>query len=121
MEVVAFAQRPATARNTGVLSVGPNSINTLVQGVGWIDSTSYQIRRLRTDLLAPSPELGVERETTTIQYGAVYFKGMPQVHWLPIQVEVIVIWQNTTMHNDHTYSHFRLFNVDSQHRVSPPK
>ena len=71
-------------------------------------------------MLAPLPGLGVERETTTIQYGAVYFKGMTQVHWLPKKVEVIVTWKNTTLRNDHTYSHFRLFSVESQHRESPP-
>jgi hypothetical protein len=120
-EVVAFAQRPAIARNTGELSVGSNSVPILVQGVAWIDSASYQIRRLRTDLLAPRPEIGVQRETTIIQYGAVYFKGVTQVQWLPKEVEVIVIWRNTTLHNDHTYSHFRLFSVESEHRENPPK
>jgi hypothetical protein len=115
-EVVAFAQRPAIARNTGELSVGSNSVQILVQGVAWIDSAGYQIRRLRTDMLAPHPELGVERETTIIQYGAVYFKGTTQAHWLPKEVEVIVTWKNTTLHNDHTYSHFRLFSVESEHR-----
>jgi hypothetical protein len=80
-----------------------------------------QVRRLRTDMLAPRPELGVERETTIIQYGPVYFKGTTQAYWLPKEVEVIVIWRNTTMHNDHTYSHFRLFSVESEHREKPPK
>ena len=120
-EVVAFAQRPAIARNMGELSVGSNSVQILVQGVAWIDSTSYQIKRLRTDMLTPRPELGVERETTIIQYGAVYFKGMTQVHWLPKEVEVIVNWKNSTLHNDHTYSHFRLFSVESEHKENPPK
>jgi hypothetical protein len=120
-EVVAFAQRPGIARNTGELSVGSNSVKILVQGVAWIDSSGYQIRRLRTDMLAPCPELGVERETTTIHYGAVYFKGITQVNWLPKEVEVIVTWKNTTLHNDHTYSHFRLFTVESEHRESSPK
>jgi hypothetical protein len=120
-EVVAFAQRPGIARNTGELSVGSNSLQILVQGVAWVDSATYQIRRLRTDMLAPCPELGVERETTIIQYGAVYFKGITQVNWLPKEVEVIVTWKNTTLHNDHAYSHFRLFSVESEHRESPPK
>jgi hypothetical protein len=42
-EVVAFAQRPAIARNTGELAVGSNSVQILLQGVAWIDSISYQI------------------------------------------------------------------------------
>jgi hypothetical protein len=90
-----------------------------VQGVAWIDSASYQIRRLRIDMPTPRPELGLDRETTIIQYSAVYFKGMTQLQWLPKEVEVIVNWKNTTLHNDHTYSHFRLFAVKSEHRERP--
>ncbi len=119
-EVVAFAQRPASARLGGEIGIGSSSVQTLVQGVAWVDSSGYQIRRLRTDMLAPRPELGLNRETTTIQYGAVYFKGVSQEHWLPKEVEVIVTWRNTTLRNHHTYSHFRLFSVQSEERQNPP-
>ena len=119
-EVVAFAQRPAGARFVGAIELGASHVQTLRQGVAWIDSSDYQIRRLRTDLLAPRPELGLDRETTTIQYGAVYFKGVSQVHWLPKEVEVIIAWKNATLRNDHTYSHFRIFSVDSEDRQTAP-
>ena len=41
----------------------------LLQGIAWIDQSDFRIVRLRTDLLAPQPEIQVQRQTASILFG----------------------------------------------------
>src|SRR5208337_3679007 len=73
--VIAFAQLPTKAKLNGAFKHGQTSVTTFSQGLAWIDSQSYQITHLRTDLLKPLPEINLERETTEIAFSEVHFKG----------------------------------------------
>jgi hypothetical protein len=119
--VVAFAQQPAKARLSGAFKFGATSMPTFSQGLAWIDSQSYQIIRLRTDLLRPLPEINLERETTEIAYGEVQFKGITAAFWLPQQVTVAVDWNGKQFRNEHRYSEFKVFNVEAVERRGKPK
>lgn len=66
--VVAFAQRPGIARVVGRINFGQTSILVLFQGIAWIDSTSYQIIRMRTDLLPSKESVGPRRQATEIEF-----------------------------------------------------
>jgi len=83
----------------------------LFQGIVWIDSNSYKIVRLRSDLLSPQPKIRLERQTTEITYQPVQFKELASAMWLPSEVAVTVEWKGRTFRNSHTYSRFKLFNV----------
>jgi hypothetical protein len=62
--------------------------------VAWIDRTTYQIIRMRMDLLAPRPEAGLDEETTDITYREVRFPEMPGTAlWLPQEVTVTIDWE----------------------------
>jgi hypothetical protein len=90
-DVVAFAQRPGWAQATIRASVGGRAVQLLAQGVAWIDATTYQITRMRTDLLAPRPEIGLDEETIEITYREVRFPALPgTVLWLPQEVNVTI-------------------------------
>ena len=90
-DVIAFAQRPGWAQAAIRANVGGHSVQLLVQGLAWVDPTSYQIIRLRTDLLAPRPEVGLASETTEINYQEVRFPEMTGISlWLPQEVTVVV-------------------------------
>ena len=119
--VVAFAQKPVTARSYGLFKSGKTTITTFSQGLAWIDSQSYQITRLRTDLLKPLPEVNLETETTEIAFAAVRFKGIPTGFWLPQQVTVNVDWNGKHFRNEHRYSDYKLFNVEATERMRKPK
>jgi hypothetical protein len=120
--VVAFAQQPALARLQGFFSVaGGTSAKTLSQGLAWIDSRTYQIIRLRTDLLFPVPRIHLARQTTEVRYAEVHFKKHGISLWLPSQVEVTVEWKGKLRRNSHFYSEFRLFNVESSWKARSPK
>jgi hypothetical protein len=66
--VISFAQVPAQVRKPSLLATAKDTIPLLYQGVAWIDGNDFQILRLRTDLLAPLPQLGLNRVTSTIEY-----------------------------------------------------
>ncbi len=111
-QVVAFAQRPERAQALGAFNVGELSARTLSQGVAWVDSINYQIIRMRTDLLKPLEKFRLDRETTEIQFGEVRFKQIGSPQWLPLNVAVTVEWRGRILRNLHTYSGFKLFNVN---------
>jgi tetratricopeptide (TPR) repeat protein len=119
--VVAFAQQPAKARLNGTFKSGGLSMTTFSQGLAWIDPQSYQITRLRTELLKPLQEINLERETTEIAYGEVHFKGFSEGFWVPQQVTVTVDWNGKHFRNEHRYSDFQLFHVEAIEKRGKPK
>lgn len=119
--VVAFAQLPTKSKLYGMFKYSGNSVATFTQGVAWINPQTYQILRLRTDLLQPLPEVKLGRQTTDISYGEVHFKGVDRAFWLPRDVTVTVSWGSRNLRNEHQYSGFRVFNIASTEKVSKPK
>lgn len=94
---------------------------TFSQGLAWIDSETYEIIRVRTDLLAPLLKVKLERTTTEIAYGEVYFKSVGRKLSLPRQVTVTVDWNGKHLLNQHRYSDFELFNVEATDKIGKPK
>jgi hypothetical protein len=111
--VVAFAQYPGKARVAGAFRVNGAPKSTYFQGVAWIDARNYEIVRLRQDLLAPLPEIRLERQMTEIDFGAVRFKKSTEEFWLPQRVSVAVDWNGKRLRNEHRYSNFELFSVNA--------
>ncbi len=120
--VVAFAEHPIPAAVAVVFKLSSGeSIPVILQGIAWIDAETYQIVRIRTDLLAPQTENGLHRETTVVQLHQVTFRDSSAVLWLPREVEVTVQFRDVLLHNRHRYSDYQLFKVDTEQRVQPPK
>jgi tetratricopeptide (TPR) repeat protein len=119
--VIAFAQQPAKARLNGGFKTGETRMTTLSQGLAWVDSKSYEIIRLRTDLLMPLAEVKLERATTEIAFGEVHFKGIDKGFLVPRQVTVTVDWNGRHLRNEHRYSDFKLFHVETTNRPGKPK
>ncbi len=119
--VVAFAQIPAKAHLTGNFLKGPTVVTTLSQGLAWIDTDTYRIIRLHTDLLVPLPELHLEKETLDIDFNEVHFKQLKEALWLPEDVTVTLDWNGKLLRNRHEYADFKIFNVDASEKVGKPK
>ena len=111
--VVAFAQYPGKARIAGAFLVNRAPKSMYFQGLAWIDTRNYEIVRLRQDLLAPLPEIRLERQTTEIDFAAVRFRKFTEEFWLPQRVSVAVDWSGKRLRNEHRYSNFELFNVSA--------
>jgi len=118
--VVAFAQKPGFATVTGMLIEAGRSVRLLFQGIAWIDEESFRIVRLRTDLLAPRPEIGLQKETTQLQFGMEPLRKIGSSLWLPQQVVVTAERNNQRSRNTHRYSDYRLFKVESRILSAPP-
>jgi hypothetical protein len=113
-DVIAFAQDPNARPVVELAQMGNQSAVILVQGVAWIDPVTYQIVRLRTDLLAPPPLLDLAKQTTQIEYQQVRFKDVPDTLWLPREVRVTVVWNGQTFRNISSYSKYQLFKVNTK-------
>lgn len=127
--VVAFAQLPSEAR-AAVTMRGQDgtTLHLLSQGIAWVDKSSFHIRQLRTDLLAPQPEIGLAEETTTITYSEVHFTDAVPL-WLPHTVDVNIRFTehlsagandlgsrvtDETFRNLHHYSDYLLYRVSTK-------
>ena len=91
----------------------------LTHGLAWIDAQSFQIIRLYSYLLHPVPELRLRQLTTKIHFHQVAFDGNSTTLWLPQAVEITVDWRGRILRNQHRYSDFKLFNVESKEERKP--
>ena len=107
--VVAFAQVPETAHLRARLSDGIVSYSVLLQGLAWIDATSFQFIRLHMELLPDATVRTVKEHTTEVTYSEVRFKGIEAVLWLPREVVVHTDWAGKKYRNYHRYSDYQLY------------
>ena len=119
--VVAYAQVPAKSVLSGSFQYGKDIRQTYTQGIAWIDPQTYQILHLISDLLTPMPQIRLDKETTDIEFSEVHFKRLPQSFWLPAAVSVSLDWNGRYLRNQHAYSDFLLFNVNSSQKIGEPK
>jgi len=118
--VVAFAQRPAVARQVSSVQFLSGSGIVFMQGVAWIDPASFRILRLRTDIEQPEVNVGLLKETTQIVYSEVTFKQGGKTLWLPHEVTVTGQLGKYGFSNQHRYSDYRLFNVEVEEKHDNP-
>jgi len=118
--VVAFAQRPEVARHVGEVEFNHKTAVVLLQGVAWIDPASFRILGLRTDIQQPELNVGLRRETTEVEYSEVTFKEGGKTLWLPHDVTVSGRLNLYTFHNEHHYSDYRLFIVQTKEKEKGP-
>ncbi len=122
--VVGFAQRPGQAIPMGVFrsTAQQASARVFVQGMAWISTDQFQVVRLRTDLLAPIQDAGLDRQTSEIDYRPYQFLTNSKTYVLPSRVTVSIEWHKRRLRNEHIFSRFWLFNVEAdssdEHRVT---
>jgi hypothetical protein len=119
--VIAFAERPATAKMLEEFRISNASAVVLIQGIAWVDAATYQVLRMRTDLLKPVPEVRLEAQTTDVRFGEVHFPARDRGLWLPQEVAVTVHWNGRTFRNRHHYSDYELFQVKTHQKIRAPK
>jgi hypothetical protein len=119
--VVAFAQKPGWATFTGKVIYEGRSIRLLYQGIAWIEEASFRIVRLRMDLLAPRTDIGLERQTTELQFSETRLPQTSAPLWLPQKVVVTTEMNKRLYRNVHRYSGYRLFKVETNILPVPPE
>lgn len=124
--VVGFAQQPSNSPPLGSFRFGPFHSRVLtfgLQGIAWISIDQHRVLRLRTDMLHPLPEVQLARMTSEVDYAPLQFAGSPSPLWLPSRVTVNVEWGRKRLRNQHVFSQFRLFKVETESKAlgSPRK
>ena len=112
------ADRPVRIRS---YRVGARSFPVWIEGRVWIDPGNNQIIRLESELAKPIPEIELTREHVTIDYQPVRFRSTGQQIWLPHIAEMYVERKNKRFSRRHTFTDFRLFNVDTAQSIQAPK
>jgi hypothetical protein len=125
--VVAFAQLPGEASLT-VTMKGPNgtAVQMLTQGLAWVDKGNFHILRMRTDLLARQAEIGLDEQTTKVNFGEVRLVDVATPLWLPRDVTVYVKLGaagdrhlEEAFRNVHHYTNYRRYRVST--KIMAPK
>ena len=122
--VVAFAQLPGKATLTvRMRGRGGSPVHMLVQGIAWIDKSNYQIVRMRTDLLAPRKDVGLNQQTTEVTFNKIQLADAAPL-WLPSSVKVFVEFTThnggvdeffeLSYRNEHRYTDYQRYRVSSK-------
>ncbi len=120
--VVAFSQLPGEASQT-ITMTGPRGTaeHILTQGIAWVDKENYHILRMRTDLLAPHPDIGLDEQTTKVDFSEVRVSDLASPLWLPTNVNVYVkLGKNLdrpfeeAFRNQHHYTNYRHYHVSTK-------
>lgn len=120
--VVAFAQQPGLATLFVTMAWrGHPSVRMLIQGIAWVDKSDFQIIRMRTDLLAPRTEIGLDRQTTEVTFDRVQLPDVATPLWLPSDVQLNIQFAGIEAfnaanrvliyHNEHHYTDYRRHQV----------
>ncbi len=112
--VVAFAQLPGRSTVTTHANGKWGTVILLVQGIAWVDRSTFQILRMRTDLLAPRKDIGLEQQTTQLRLDEVQLPSVSQPLWLPSEVKVNAKFGGQYFRNEHRYPEYKLFRVSAK-------
>lgn len=117
---VQFEQRKDQPATISALRLGNHSLPILLKGSAWVDSGNYQILHLETDLLQPIPEMKLDTEHQSIDYGPVIFTGRKITIWLPQTAEITLGFRGKRLMERHIYSDFKLFSIDTGQKIGKP-
>lgn len=107
--VVAFAQIPGVTRFREKIGGETGAYTVYLEGLVWIDSSNFQIIRIRTEMLPGQSVNFVMEQITEITFAEVHFEGIPAVFWLPQEVVVETDRVDGRFRNDHRYSDYKLY------------
>jgi hypothetical protein len=119
---IAFAQVPTYA-TLNVTLEGPRgtAVHMLTQGIAWVDKENFHILRMRTDLLARQPEIGLDEQTTEVKFSEVRLQDVATPLWLPRDVRVYIKFGKSldmpfeeVFRNTHHYTNYRRYRVSTK-------
>jgi hypothetical protein len=76
--------------------------------------------RIETDLVAPIPNINLQREHQVINYAPVEFPTRQVRLWLPESTSLYIAYRGRRYERVHRYSQFQVFSVDSAEAVKEP-
>jgi hypothetical protein len=117
--VLAFAQNPKSVRSPAMFRYEEKTLPIFMQGVAWVDASSFKIVRLRTDLLFRLAAADVRQLTADIEFAQTPIAELNLPLWLPRHVSVTWNLGGHVGHEKHHYSDYRLFRTRSKIVLNP--
>lgn len=117
--VIAFAQKPQITGLRPVINYSSGQCTTPLQGIAWIDQSTFQIVRLQTDLLHSLPDIQLSQLRTVLTYQSVKIWGLHLSLWLPKDVETTYHTSYRDVKESHSYSRYRLFKATMKVLIGP--
>jgi hypothetical protein len=117
--VIAFAQVPGKVANPAYFQALGKTAPFYFQGVLWVDQATFDIVKLRTDLLAPLPDLHLRQLTTDLTFRSVAIHGYDAVFWLPGEVYISCDQGTGPSEESHRYSDYHLYHAEVRIVDSP--
>jgi len=112
--VIGFAQIPDAVRYPSHFEFGGASIGVLDQGIAWIDQADFRIVRMRTDLLAPRPDVYLQKMTTEVHFAELDLPQSDLKVWVPNEAVVAWNFKGQTVQQRHIYSKYRFYTVKTK-------
>jgi len=116
-----FAQRGDRPVRIRTYYVRVHIYPVYLEGRVWIDPGNNQVIRLESELLKPIPELELKSEHLMVDYKPVEFHSTGQKIWLPQTAELYVEKQGKRYYRRHTFTDFKLFNVETAQTLEAPE
>jgi hypothetical protein len=116
-----FQQRPDRPHTMSDFRTSKGTYDISLKGTAWVDATTFQVVHLETDLLNPIPDLFLDFEHQSLDYGPVVFAARNVILWLPQSVDITVHIRNKQFNARHSYSNYQLFVVDTGQKIAKPK
>ena len=83
--VLGFVQIPSQVKVPGTFTWSGKEAPFFFQGIVWIDQSTFDVVRLRPDLLSPVPSVNLRQMTTELHFRSVRIHGYGTDLWLPIR------------------------------------
>ena len=110
--VLGYAQKPGEATFlVTMMGTGGAVADMLTQGILWVDKSSFQIIRLRSDLLVPNRQIQLDQLTTDETFAEVQLQDVANPVWLPRDVNVYMEISKRKFRNEHHYTNYRRYRV----------
>jgi len=116
-----FQQRADRPNTMSAFATSKGDYNVNLKGTAWVDAKTFQVVHLETDLLNPIPDLLLDSEHQSLNYGPVNFAQRDISLWLPQSVDISVHLGNKQFSARHHYSGYQLFSVDTGQKIHKPK
>jgi tetratricopeptide (TPR) repeat protein len=120
---IRFEENSAKAGFTGVREWRKKGMlyDVPIKGRIWVASSSFDLLRVETDLIAPIDKLELSRDHLTVDYGPVSFQNGSAKLWLPWTAEMYMELHGKRYHHRHFLTDYLLFEVDTSNKVHKPK
>lgn len=83
-----------------------------MKGRVWVDTETFNVVHIETDLMEPVPQIELYRDHLEIDYAPVHFSKQNEDLWLQRRAEAFVDFRRRRFRRVHEFSNFLLFSVD---------